>query len=258
MDGVGSVSAGFGLSMIVKLDGSLWACGSNYNGDLGDGTNVRRYYPVKIAEGDISTKQIIFPSSGYATFYSSESSYTLPNEVSAQVVTSATNNKLKYETIANGLASGVVPKGTAVVLVNSARQAGTFTLTSSESTATYNSTNLLRGSDEATTTTGNGSHYKLSYGPSGTQWSDVFGWYWGAQNGAPFQIEGHKAWLVVPNTNSSRAAGFTIDGDATELEVIEQEAFTMNHYYDLQGRRVNHQPTRKGVYIKNGKKMIVK
>lgn len=195
---------------------------------------------------------------GYATFYSSVSAYTLPNGLLAQVVTGATNNKLTYKTIADGSASGVIPKGTAVMLVSDKKQAGTFTLTSSESTATYNSTNLLRGSDEATTTTGNGSHYKLSYGPSGTQWSDVFGWYWGAQNGAPFQIEGHKAWLVVPNTNSSRAAGFTIDGDATELEVIEQEVSTMDHYYDLQGRRVNHQPTRKGVYIKNGKKMIVK
>ena len=195
---------------------------------------------------------------GYATFYSSVSAYTLPNGLLAQVVTGATNNKLTYKTIADGSASGVIPKGTAVMLVSDKKQAGTFTLTSSESTATYNSTNLLRGSDEATTTTGDGLHYKLSNGPSNTGWSDVFGWYWGAQNGAPFQIEGHKAWLVVPSTNRSRAAGFTIDGDATELEVIEQEVSTMNHYYDLQGRRVNHQPTRKGVYIKNGKKMIVK
>ena len=208
------------------------------------------YIPITIA---LKTS-----SAGYATFFDTASAYTLPNGLSAQVVTGASNSKLTFKTIADGSVSGVIPRGTAVMLVSDTHQAGTYTLTSSESTTTYTGTNLLHGSDEKTMTTGDGMYYKLSYGPSGTQWSDVFGWYWGAQNGAPFQIEGHKSWLVVPNTNRSRAAGFTIDGDATELEIIEQEAFTMNHYYDLQGRRVNHQPTRKGVYIKNGKKMIVK
>lgn len=211
-----------------------------------------------ILEMEKPDKEVSLSSSGYATFYSSNSSYTLPYGLFAQVVTGTSNSKLTFKTIADGSVSGVIPRGTAVMLVSDTHLAGTYTLKSSESTTTYTGTNLLHGSDKDTKTTGDGMHYKLSYGPSGTQWSDVFGWYWGAQNGAPFQIEGHKAWLVVPNTNSSRAAGFTIDGDATELEVIEQEVSTMDHYYDLQGRRVNHQPTRKGVYIKNGKKMIVK
>ena len=28
-------------------------------------------------------------------------------------------------------------------------------------------------------------------------------------------------------------------------------------YYDLQGRRINGKPTQRGVYIKNGKKVVV-
>lgn len=154
--------------------------------------------------------------------------------------------------------SGVVPKGVPVMLVSDNKQAGTFTLTSSESAVTYTGTNLLHGSDEATTTTGDGYHYKLSYGPTGTKWDNVFGWYWGANDGAPFQIEEHKAWLVVPRGNGTRAAGFSIEGDVLGIETLEELADSpLNLYFDLQGRRVS-QPTKRGVYVSNGKKIILK
>ena len=96
----------------------------------------------------------------------------------------------------------------------------------------------------------------MSYGQTGTKWNDVFGWYWGAQNGAPFQIEGHKAWLVVSG-GSTRAAGFTIDGDATEIIDIASDNEGCDIYYDIQGRRISTQ-NRSGIYIKNGKKVIIK
>ena len=201
-------------------------------------------------------KTIITSNTGYATFYDGQLSYTLPNGYIAQVVIGATANKLTYKTIADGSVSGVVPKGTAVMLVSDTHQAGTFTLTSSESTATYTGTNLLHGSDEATITTGDGLHYKLSYGPSDTGWNDVFGWYWGAQSGAPFQIEGHKAWLVVPRGNSTRAAGFSVDGEALGIETLDDSTISPSaNCYDLQGRRVS-QHARKGIYIRNGKKVV--
>ena len=202
-----------------------------------------------------TTTSVRTSSAGYATFFNSESAYTLLNGLSAQVVTGSSNGKLTYKAIADGSVSGVVPKGVPVMLVSDNKQAGTFTLTSSESTATYSDTNLLRGSDEATTTTGDGYHYKLSYGPSGTGWKDVFGWYWGAQNGAPFQIEGHKAWLVVPRGSGTRAAGFSVDGEALGIGDVNLDDNHDDNCYDLQGRRVS-QPAKKGIYIRNGKKVV--
>lgn len=195
---------------------------------------------------------VVMSATGYATFYDSQSAFSLPNGLSAQVVSGVSNSKITYQK----LTSNVVPKNVPVMLTNDEQQAGTYTLTASESTATYSGTNLLHGSDEATTTTGDGYHYKLSYGKTETTWSDVFGWYWGAQDGAPFQIDGHKAWLVVPN-GSTRAAGFTIDGDATEIIGIESDNEAHDIYYDMQGRRIGT-PTRTGLYIKNGKKVIIK
>jgi alpha-tubulin suppressor-like RCC1 family protein len=40
-----------GSTMVIRSDGSLWAWGSNWRGQLGDGTTERRYSPVKIMDG---------------------------------------------------------------------------------------------------------------------------------------------------------------------------------------------------------------
>lgn len=45
-------------------------------------------------------------------------------------------------------------------------------------------------------------------------------------------------------------------GDATGIQGLSRETITDNVYYDLQGRRVEH-PT-KGVYVVNGKKVVIK
>ena len=203
-------------------------------------------------------EDITISNTGYSSFFDSKTAYTLPNGVSAQVVTGVSNDKITYKTIANGSKGGVVPKGTAVLLVSDNSQTGNFSLTPTESSASYTGTNLLHGSDVRTTTSGDGSHYKLSYGPSGTAWDKVFGWYYGAQNGAPFVIEGKKAWLVVPGSPMTRASsGYTVEGDATDVIDIEIAGERNNVYYDLQGRRIGT-PTSRGIYIKDGKKVFVK
>jgi len=205
-------------------------------------------------ENKASERLVATAAAGYATFYDSKSAYTLPNGLSAQVVTGTSNGKLSYKTIADGSVSGVVPKGTAVMLVSDTKQSKTFKLTASESTQTYTGTNLLHGSDISTITTGDGYHYKLAYGKSGSKLSTEFGWYWGSTNGASFTIEGNKAWLVVPKNLATR--GYSLDDATTGIEPITPQTDT-DEYFDLQGRRIS-KPTSKGIYIKNGKKVTIK
>jgi alpha-tubulin suppressor-like RCC1 family protein len=51
MSGVRSMAAGEYFSLILKTDGTLWACGYNYYGQLGDGTTATRYTPVQVMSG---------------------------------------------------------------------------------------------------------------------------------------------------------------------------------------------------------------
>ena len=199
------------------------------------------------------TMSVPISSAGYATFYDSQSAFTLPDGLTALVVSRVSNGKLSYQS----LTSNIVPQDVAVMLTADKKQAATYILTRTEHDATYSGPNLLHGSDEATTTTGDGLHYKLTYGPSSdSSLKYVFGWYWGAQDGAPFQIEGHKAWLVLPQQNGTRAAGFSVDGYSLGIETLDDVSISpSDDCYDLQGRRVT-QPIRKGLYIRNGKKVV--
>lgn len=200
------------------------------------------------------TTTVTTSSAGYATFYDSKISYVLPYGLSAQVVTGCANKKLTYTTIATGSSSGIIPKGTAVMLVADNRWAGTYILTATEESASYTGTNYLYGSDTATTTSASGSnyYYKLTNGPSN---NSPFGWYWGAANGTTFQIEGHKAWLALPQT-MSRSLSFSAEGEATDIDEW-QDTDAPAIIYDLQGRCVN-EAKGQGLYIQNGKKRIVK
>ena len=73
-------------------------------------------------------------------------------------------------------------------------------------------------------------------------------------------IPGNKAFLVLTNAEA-QAKGFVLefeDGSTTGIETIENSKHSTESgiYYDLQGRRVEN-PTR-GVYIVNGKKVVIK
>ena len=203
------------------------------------------------------TVDIVTSNAGYATFYDSNYAYSLPHGLSAQVVTGVANNKLIYKTIAEGSSGGIIPKGTAVMLASDNKNSNVYTLYTTLNNTQYYGVNLLHGSDESRMTTGSGYHYKLTYGQTGTIWDQVFGWYWGAKDGLPFKIQGNKAWLVIPESATTRSYGFTLDSNAKEITDIDAYDKEKDIYYDIQGRCIN-MPINKGIYIKNRKKIFIK
>jgi hypothetical protein len=124
----------------------------------------------------------------------------------------------------------------------------------------YPSNNLLKGSDEATTTTADEDSwfYKLSFGAKDSEYAHTFGWYWGAADGAAFEIEAHRAWLAIPKGGQSAPVfSYPLDNaDMTGIAQIENGELRMENVYNLNGQRVNK--ATKGLYIVNGKKYIVK
>jgi hypothetical protein len=70
-----------------------------------------------------------------------------------------------------------------------------------------------------------------------------------------------RAYLPAPSDNAlTRSLNITI-GNTTAIEAVEMSGNgqeTMEGWYDLNGRRLQGKPTAKGLYIRHGKKVIVK
>ena len=191
---------------------------------------------------------------GYATFYDSKRSYVLPEGLEAYVVTTGDTDALTYSQLGD-----VIPSGTAVMLKAQNGKGGEYTLTSTKALASYQITNLLKGSDEACMTFADGDDclfYKLAFGHSGTDLAGTFGWFWGSEGGAAFQIEGHRAWLAIPQGIAS-TRGYSLSlGGATAITSSAVGSDSRGVYYNLQGQRIA-KPV-KGLYIHNNKKVVNK
>ena len=105
---------------------------------------------------------------------------------------------------------------------------------------------------------GNYMFYKLSLNKSGQK----LGFYWGAEGGVAFDYNtGHQAFLAVPQAGDSGdgAAAYLFDGDKTGIYSIKAtESESNNATYTLSGIRVDNKQLPKGIYIKNGKKVVVR
>ena len=72
------------------------------------------------------------------------------------------------------------------------------------------------------------------------------------------EIDANKAWLSI-NTGVSSARGITLVFDeTTKIANTNVTNITDGNWYDLNGRKLNGMPTTKGVYILNGRKVVVK
>lgn len=85
---------------------------------------------------------------------------------------------------------------------------------------------------------------------NGTQ----IGYWWGAEDGAAFDLAANKAYLAVPNSAEVKS-NLWFSGNATSVSIPKAEAENAT-IYNLAGQRVS--TATKGLYIKNGKKYMVK
>lgn len=82
------------------------------------------------------------------------------------------------------------------------------------------------------------------------------GFYWGAEDGGPFTTSPHKVFLAVPR-DEAYAAAMPFDG-TTGLAGVKTVQSENNDIYSLSGVKVNGDKLPKGVYITNGKKVVIK
>ena len=87
-----------------------------------------------------------------------------------------------------------------------------------------------------------------SYAFNGKQ----FVWVKGAM-----EVGANKCWLEVSHA-AARTLSIGFGDNTTGIANTNLTDFTNGEFYDLNGRKLQNVPTKKGVYIQNGKKVVVK
>lgn len=193
----------------------------------------------------------------YGTYYT-EDAFVMPEGVTGYTITDKNGESLTLNAVYP--ANEVVPAKTALVLKATEELTANkeYTYTIVNSTAVAPTDNLLHGSvaEAMTNVKGAKAYYKLA-----NDEVDHLGFYYGAENGAAFTNGAHKAYLAVKTETLSQMRGFSFDSMTTGINhvVANAEHAKSTVIYDLNGRRVNSlNAAAKGVYIVNGKKVIVK
>ena len=185
--------------------------------------------------------------------YSSSSAFVVPSGLTVSALKVDGDGKL----VVMDYAEGDIVKANTGVMV-SATTAGDKTITLSSEVGTEKDGNLLKPSGDAgidaeamATAAPSCKYYRLTMHNETT-----LGFYWGAASGAAFALGANKAYLAVP-AGTSAPSFFEFGGDVTGIEAMETSKTVENgEYYNLAGQRVAN-PT-KGLYIVNGKKVVIK
>lgn len=78
-------------------------------------------------------------------------------------------------------------------------------------------------------------------------------------NGSGNKTKGFRAYFAIPGSVNAPALRVVIDGTATSIKNIDSEVVESNApVYNLQGQRVNGNNLTPGIYVKAGKKFVVK
>ena len=204
---------------------------------------------------DLGTGFFTITSAQYGTYYT-EDAFVMPEGVTGYTITEKNGESLTLN--ADYPANEVVPAKTALLLKATEKPATNqeFTYTIVNSTAAAPADNLLHGSVEATETHVEGAtaYYKLAQDKE-----EGIGFYWANANGTAFTNGANKAYLAIKG-NMSQMRGFSFESMTTGINNVVANTNNSKNaaIYDLNGRRVNSLNAAKGVYIVNGKKVIVK
>lgn len=195
---------------------------------------------------------------GYTTYTSQEYSYSMPKGCQGFVVTKENDGIKLTEKYKSGDA---VPAKTPL-LIKAAP--GTYPIyqTVYKGTTPAEGENLLRGEFDAEgniayglENEGNYYYYKLT-----TKNKANFGFYFGTADGGPFKMSNtSRAYLVLPREQSSSVKSLVLDDAILETAVSlpTESKPTDGHTYDLSGRLCQGKLV-PGIYIQNGRKIVVK
>ena len=233
-----------------------WIYTEKVNGNVGLG-NIAVIIPEEIVVTFNNRAE------GYSTLFYGTKNLIIPDGVKAYTYKVGADGKsveTPYKTY--------IPKGSAVVVeledksqVADAPFDVTFATTAASEPA--HTDNMLLGFDEEGSTTVGPDDTKeyLFYSLSLNKNKDKgsIGFYWNKPNGAAFTITAaHRAYLAVEKDVANGASAFAFDGTGTGINGIFANGLPADGVYTLSGVRVSSDRLQKGIYIVNGKKVVIK
>ena len=243
--------------MKYSLDNSQWNSTVPTGNEIGEYTV---YYKVigdanhndvaaQSFKVDIAGYELTIAAGEYATYYRDDTALTL-SIASAEKAQMYTVTNVDENT-ADVTELEVADKGTPLLVMNTTDEELTVYLVPTEATA-----------DEVTVAKEFKGTADAQEMPASSESCDYY-----AMTGKAFvwvrdagTIGANKCWLEISNQPAaSRANTRSIGGgsDTTGINSVESGQLTDDSYYDLQGRKVA-KPNRKGIYVKDGRKVILR
>ena len=193
------------------------------------------------------TESVTVSSVSYAT-YSSENALNFSKTGIRVYTANANGTSVKLTEVRDG----IVPAYTGVVLYANGGASATVPVATSTSGTTWTDNQMVANVKRAIVKLA-GADDKTNYILSNE--TDGVGFYKAAANGA--YLPANRAYLSTTATATGNAPFLGFDGnETTGINSVERGALSVEGCYTLDGRRVA-QPT-KGLYIVNGRKVIIK
>ena len=244
-DGVNSINNNYyDMCVTVTVNSYVYSFESNTGCAVGESSYARDIDNKATCQREVSIPAYLVDGFGWATYYNSAANML------ADEGTTVYTAKLSGdgETLAlTKVADRIIKKGQGVILKRSGKGSFLLTATSAAATDSYFASNVLTGVDASTAqATG------LEYFVLGTGSNDL-GFY---KLSSGINLGSHKAFVVLAAGGHVRAMLLDDSQAAAIGEVTTTEATQPATYTDLLGRKVA--TPRKGIYMVNGKKTVVR
>ena len=194
----------------------------------------------------------------YYGTYSNSKPFVVSDDITVSEIY-VENNKLRVESYGTG---SIVPANTGVMVSSDVAGDHTVNLSTEAGSSIPGGNNMLCPTgdtgitaDEMAAADANCKYYRLTMHKGTT-----LGFFWGAADGAAFNVAANKAYLAVPQEIAQKIQSFVIgDGGTTSIDGITTDGSenAQRTVYNLQGQRVNPDAAH-GLYIVNGKKVIIR
>ena len=188
--------------------------------------------------------EIDVPAGEYVTYYKDENLYEEDPDVKLYTISSVSTTAA---TLSSEIA--IAPANTPILVYNGGQEAKTVLLIPTVDAAdNVQAATAFKGTLTETTIPASTSTQN-NYAFNGKQ----FVW---VKEALP--VAANKCWLEIPNSANAAPAMTIVFGEVTGIGVIDNGQRTSGDWYDLNGRKLEGRPTKKGVYINNGRKVVIK